>query len=341
MIIFEYQMNLIIPEWERMKNMRILFIGSDNMDACFAPLQYDDLECAFFNGYEEEQIPKHCSRIYSDLQEAIKQFRPDLAIIGVPNYRKNRPEYEELVMQQNIPLLIQKFRLRKFEDFHRVVECQRRTGSNVYIGEFYRLAPSITTSKALLLEGKIGALEYIRWQAGINGEVCPWESSYDELAIQDLAFHHFSAIQFLMGLGIDSIYACSRSPKKGGVAKGTLVSAVLQMQNGIVLEYTVDWHCSLLNTDFFGTVYLEGEEGGIEIQQGKVFLEKWGQPKQEIPLIFPPYPTGLQQLVAFFHGDTNEAPIILEEFFPVMETLEGMLKSSHTGQVIFETKKKG
>ena len=314
--------------------MRILFVGSDQAQplSCFSQHQF---AYAFWNGYEESSAPENCRKDFPSLEEAVCRFQPHLAVIGVPNYRKNRKEYEELLMRRKIPLLIQKFRLKSFEDFEEIRQIQQETGARVYVGEFYRLNPLAATVRSLLQKGRTGPLEYIRWESGINGEICPWESAYDQLAIHDLAFHHISVMQSLFGLDVRSVYARSCSPRKGSPAKATFASPILEMRNGALIDYTVDWHCSLQQTDFFGTARLEGVSGGIEIQHGKVFFQKWGEEKQEIPLASPAYATGLEQTAAYLLGETSQSPVTLEEFSPVMEILKAMTRSAHTGNVIY------
>lgn len=123
--------------------MRVLFVGTD----CIGNWEdlMDGLDAAFVDGFDEKdpdapqnhRVLSACRR-YESVGDALAAHRPELVVIGVPNYRKNRPVYELQALSSAADLYIHKFRLASYDDFDAIRAAAREVGRDVFVGEAYR-----------------------------------------------------------------------------------------------------------------------------------------------------------------------------------------------------------
>ena len=309
--------------------LKILFIGSDHIgDRALLKTPYEAAYCDAFDegcdAFPEKPLP---------LDAALQTFKPDAAVVGVPNTRKNIPAAEVAVMDAGIPLLIQKFRLRDFSDYEMIRGAAAQRNAQVYIGEFYRLTPVAETVRQFIRAERLGKLEYLRWTCAPNHPYAPWESTYRHLALEDLAFHHLSVMSSWMPLRPVSVYARSLSPRKGGPLGGTVYSALITTADGCVIDHCIDWHHAVERTDFYGNFSLEGERGGLFSRGGVLFFSEWsgGEAREprEVALAEAGPQTGLELFVNALRG-LGDHPVSLADFDDVMHTAGLALSSAAT-----------
>jgi predicted dehydrogenase len=323
--------------------MKILFIGTDGVEK-WKPL-IQGHEIAFLDGFDEKEnsgaesgwLWNEAARIPT-LEAGLERFKPDLAVIGVPNYRKNNPGIEILLLENGIPLFEHKFRTAAPEDFEKIYAVQRRTGTGVFMGEFYRHNPVVLTAKECLVSGGFGRPEFVKWDARIEeGQIHNWEAAYPHIALEDLAPHHFSAIQFLVGLDVSSVYTKSFSPRKGRPISGTLCLTIIEA--GFLLQHTIDWHNSMTGrTSYLGDFSVACEQGGVRAVDGRVFSRRWGEEEKEIPITGKTVSPEAQTL-GFISQKSGPQPGLLPgpqpfgiaEFAPVMRTIKYALDSVRSG----------
>ena len=299
-------------------NPRVLFIGSDHMEDQAQLKQ--PIQGAFYNGFEEAGLQSD----YASLEEAVELFRPDLAVIGVPNYRKNRPACESYLIRRKIPVLIQKFRLADHGDFTAILEEAERECTPVFVGEFYRYHPSVAAVRRLIEDGSVGEPEFLQWTCRIGGnEHGAWEAAYGDLALEDLAFHHFSAIEAMMGLEVDDVYSVSRTAQKGMPSRGTVSATAMTTKRGCLISHVIDWHAAMRETGYFGEFVLEGSRGGVSLEGESLYYRPWDGGQVEIPLAAPDKSTALEHLLGP-EGD----PVTIQRFAGVMEALGRALSCS-------------
>jgi predicted dehydrogenase len=317
--------------------MKLLFIGTDEAN------QWKDLvpgqEIAFLDAFREnESTRKEYKWLWQDavpvknLEEGLGRFKPDFAVIGVPNYRKNDPRIEAALLEGGIPFYIHKFRTACPEDFEKTYAVQRTTGLDVLVGEAYRYNPVVLTVKAFLETAGFGRAEFLKWDSRVaESMVCEWEAAYPNIALGDLALHHFSAIQTLTGLDTVSVYARSLSPRKGSTAAGSLSVTLMETAGGLLIQHTINWHNSMGKTSYLGDFSVECEKGGVAVLDGRVFVRPWGEAEREIPLL-PGVPSPASRAFAYFRSrQEGHKPYSIEDFAPVMRAVHLALESAASG----------
>jgi hypothetical protein len=317
--------------------MKLLFIGTDEAS------QWRDLvpgqEIAFLDAFREKEnaraeydwLWKGAAPVGS-LDEGIGRFAPDYAVIGVPNYRKNDPRIEAALLEGGIPFYIHKFRPACPGDFEKTYALRRKTGTEVLVGEAYRYNPVVLTVKEFLAAAGFGKIEFLKWDSRVaESAVCPWEAAYANIALEDLALHHFSAIQTLAGLDTVSVYARSLSPRKGSPAAGSVSVTVMETRMGLLIQHTIDWHNSMGQTSYLGDFSVDCEKGGVSAVNGRVFAKPWGGTEREIPLVSGIPSPAARAFEYFRSGGAGPKPYRIEDFAPVIRNLYYALESAASG----------
>ena len=306
--------------------MKILFIGTDGAAAWEARAQEHSF--AFFDGFGELDCgsDRHAAwvrarcRVYAQLDEAVARFQPDLAAIQVPNYAKNNLAYEIFLMQKGIPVYESKLRLQGQRDYNTLrLRAQNHTAP-FWIGEFYRYNPCVVTVKRILESGGIGVPEQMRWHCGVSGEPGAWETAYKRLALEDLAYHHFSAMHWLLGLKGASVITQSASPAKAAPLTGTVCDTWITTKTGCRITHGIDWHSTAAETDYLGDFHIDGTLGGVAVAGGKVYKQAWGGEKTEVPLVTAVSQSAIDHLPAF-EPDAALRLWTLADFIPVMDCI--------------------
>jgi predicted dehydrogenase len=229
-------------------------------------------------------IKRNCS-VFGNAGDALMQFAPDFVSVCVPNFVKNDTALELSIIEKRIPLMISKLRLRDKSDFDVLLDAAVEFNSDVYIGEFYRYIPCVQAVKTIIESGEIGEPEQMRYECGLPySDISPWEIQYKNLALEDLAFHHFSVIHYLIDITPDIVSGESYTPKKGERIGGTVSSALITTKKGCHISHLIDWHNTMRKTDFLGDFYIDGSKGGVSVKDGRVYVMKWGGALREVPV---------------------------------------------------------
>jgi len=309
--------------------MKILLLGVEGQQGWHKA--GNEHEFAFVDVFSETEsvanikwfIDSRC-KVYSNADEAIEDFKPDFAAINVPNFVKNDPDLELKFIEKKIPLLIAKLRLRNKSDFDKTLAAANKYGGEVYVGEFYRYSPGIETLKKFIADGFVGKPEQVRWECGLaHPDVWDWELNYENLVIDDLGFHHFSILHYLIDLTNPKlVFGLSASPEKGKPSTGSSGTVVVTNASGCNVSYCVDWHNTMRSSiDNFGCVSIDGTEGGVSLDNGKVFSMKWGSEKKEEQLIEIDAENAPEKILL---GKKQDVWTI-QEFAPVVECVQKAL----------------
>ena len=274
-------------------------------------------ELAGSDSNTQKWIDDNCV-MFNNYKEAVAEFTPDFISVCVPNFVKNDTEMELYIIEKHIPLLISKLRLRDRRDFDLLIEAAEKNKSDVYIGEFYRYIPCVQTVKAIIESGEIGVPEQMRYECGLPyGEIAPWESNYRHLSLEDLAFHHFSVIHYLIDITPETVCGESYTPTKGGGIGGTVSSALITTKKGCHISHCIDWHNTMRKTDFLGDFYIDGSKGGISVKDGCVYTMNWGGTVMNVPVSTVRETTAPEKFMA---GKTDELWTV-HDFKPVIECI--------------------
>jgi predicted dehydrogenase len=323
-----------------MSGLKVLFVGLQGLE------NWEEIECAaFFDGFDEikhmneenQTIMNLGYMMFNSLQEAVESFNPDLAVIDVPNNTKNRIEYEEYLLAKGINVLEKKLRVAAYDDFHKILKAAEKSTAKLFAGEFYRYNNCARTVKRKLEQGIIGKPQQLWWECFITGsDISPWEVHYRHLALEDLAYHHFGVIHYLLGIDAKTVYASSSSPLKGAPSTGTVSSTLIETRDGCRINHFINWHSLTKATDFFGNLSIEGERGGLLIENEKVYMTLVGGNKEELMLVDEVPKSTLSHVLSYMKDQNShvERPWTVKDFVPVMITIDAAIRSAESGNVI-------
>ncbi|WP_127582535.1 Gfo/Idh/MocA family protein [Paenibacillus koleovorans] len=263
---------------------------------------------------------------------ALAQAKPDLAVVTVPNGAKNTIWAERAVMEAGIDLVIQKPRLASLEDFEQLMQVQASSQATCYIGEHYRCDARVRTVKEALRQGRIGQVEYVYYECRRPLIPSPWMESYRHLALEDLALHHFSVLQHLIGLDVTEVYAHSSRPSWLEGESRTMASVLAGTRQGYKLTYSTAWGTWGEPTDYFGHFRLDGARGTISVEGQTVTCYSSSGVKQELPLLESRSWIELlleARTATPFHPDSLDTPYpTLTSFEPIIRTIYASLTSA-------------
>jgi len=308
--------------------MKILIVGIEGSSGWMK--SDNDNTFAFVDAFGELEksgdetknwINKNCD-VYENIYEANNLFNPDFVSVCVPNFVKNDPKIELFFIGEQIPLMISKLRLSDKKDFYALLNSADANDSEVYIGEFYRYIPCVETVKKIIESGEIGVPEQIRYECGLpESTIWEWEKNYKHLSAEDLAFHHFSVLHYLVDITPKSVFGESFTPIKGGGIGGTVSSALIVTKKGCHISHNIDWHNTIRKTDHLGYIYIDGTEGGVSIEHGRVYTMKWGSTKTEIPVIEVNETSAPEKVLS---GKLNEIWTV-QDFKPIIDCIYSII----------------
>ncbi|SEN80269.1 Predicted dehydrogenase [Paenibacillus sp. OV219] len=287
--------------------------------------------------------------VYPDVDTALVQSSAELAVIIVPNDCKNTIDAERKVLERGLDLIVQKLRLDSAEDMWELVQLSRRSssgggGGKFIVGEFYRYLASIRTIKSLLQDHSVvGKIEYVVWNCTLpltSNVHNRWMSSYKHVTLEDLSYHHFGTLHYLLGFHPVTLYAQSYKPSWAKV--GTLPIAAMQAKTseGYRLHYLTTWGSRAEPTDYLGDIRIEGERGTIELKGGRVSITGSNGVIREAELLPARY-EGFFGIFDHLHDvwqgkDTHidGSPYTIEQFEPVLRTMYSAVRSAETGEAV-------
>lgn len=264
-------------------------------------------------------------KLYDSLAQALQVFHPDLAVIGVPNIRKNQFDIERLLLQKGIPILEYKLRLSNIESLRDFLRDYEKQSVPVYIGEPYVYTPCILQLHKEMENWQLGRMEYLRWRCALGGSSYEWMKYYEHLSLEDLGLHHFSVLHSLFDLSQADVVSRSLSPAKGEGMTGTVCDSWLSWPSGFTATHSIDWIHAIDETDYLGTIALECTDGAALIEKEKLYMGKWGEPLKEISLQEAADP--LAEMIALLEeGKQPKYMKSIRDFAPVMEKIDGALR---------------
>ncbi len=264
--------------------------------------------------------------LYDSLDQALADFQPDLAVIGVPNIRKNQFDIERKLLGRGIPVLEYKLRLRDIASLRDFLRDYAAQDVPVYIGEPYAYTPCVLQLKKEMQDWPLGQVEHLRWRCAIGGGSYDWMRHYEHLSLEDLGLHHFSVIHSLFDMKDASVVSRSLSPRKGDGMTGTVCDSWIAWPDGLTATHSIDWINALDETDYFGTVALECEHGGALIKNERLYMGKWGEEMREVPFAGK-RPDPLTEMIALLEKGTQPHFMkSIADFSPVMEKIDSALR---------------
>lgn len=285
--------------------------------------------------YDEGAAPADIE-LFANVETAIEQGKPDIVTMVTPPSRKSTLEVVRAAAQQGCDVLLQKLRPNRPDDGESLLEIAESSGRRVVIGEAYRYDKEVRALKRIIDEGRIGSIEEVRWTCRRPQGRSPWMSAYDHVMLEDLTYHHLGALQRLIGLEWQQVYAWSESPTWSEFPH-TSAEMLLKL-SGTRVSYSASWTSGGRHTSWLGDIVLDGTKGTAVSDADGVRVYLRDGEKQEGELVELPegdaameHPIG-EFLAARRAGERSATDI--RSFVQATRLLEAALRSAENGMVV-------
>jgi predicted dehydrogenase len=222
-----------------------------------------------------EKYAMPAERCFADVASALARVEADAALVVVP------PEYH---MQAALPcleaglhVLVEKPFADTVPNARTMARAASERGLTLMVNQNYRYRPNIQTARAQLDAGELGPLNY----ALVNfHKAPPFEGSFrltmDDPMLIELSIHHFDMLRFVTRSNARAIYAHSWNAPWSWFKGDANVSAVVEMENGVHVDYFSCWNTRGAETSWDGEWQLECRDGGL-LWTDRVYRTRAGQ----------------------------------------------------------------
>ena len=269
--------------------------------------------------------------LYSNVDIALRDAAPDMVMMYTPNYRKTDMHAVASVVNNGYDLYLDKLRCAHPSVGDELFKLRRESSKRILIGDGYRFHPAVLETRRLLESGMAGSIESVVWECYRPEFKADWKDSYRHLMLEDLSYHHFSAMQAMFGLPFDTVYAVSAAPRRSSQNARTAVTVTAHEEDGVQLSYHASWLACGQTTSHLGQFRVEGSRGSVIFQNGQLrCLAVSGDDHIVVSLS---QTRGAQTLIDhYLEMCNNQIPseLDIEHFLPVLRLVYACVQSAET-----------
>jgi predicted dehydrogenase len=225
----------------RLAKLRIVVVGAGFMGrlhclAAKALPQAEVVGVVDLNEGAARRVGDELGIAYStDLETAIRSWRPDAAIIATPDPAHLAPSLAAI--DAGLPILVEKPLATRLDDAETIERAARNAGTRVMPGHILRFDPRYIQARQALHSGAIGKPFLItarHWSTKSLGDRVRSSTS----PLWHFAIHHIDAIQWISGSRIDAVDGAQLLSSADGsssfITMGTL-------DNGVGFQISTGW----------------------------------------------------------------------------------------------------
>ena len=162
------------------------------------------------------------------------------------------------------------------ENLYKICDKKNECGKEVHVATQKRYFPAYRRIKNIIQNENLGKLVYADislrvdgtyWRSGFN-----WRKKLPYPSLLDGSIHHFDLINWWTGAKFADVLATSWNPEWSPFDNDCDVSAVYNLDNGAVVNYTSRWSLKegpVIN--YFEGIRLEFQNGVLEVRGGKLY----------------------------------------------------------------------
>ncbi len=236
----------------------------------FVPVAYVDPDAA---GRERARaLGDGAARVFEDLEEALDAVEADAALIASPS--AFHAAHAMRALEAGLTVFVEKPFAETVESALEVLRVAESTGHVVMVGENYRFRPAERTVRALVEEGRVGAIDHAtlvdrrHMPSGTEG---PWLARIEYPQLQEIAIHHFDSLRFMLGERPAAITAHAWNPPSSDYRHGACTQALIEFE-----RVRAQYLGTLTSGRFSFSLTLEGETGEIWTNRKWVFVRSAG-----------------------------------------------------------------
>ena len=192
---------------------------------------------------------------FNKLESAVSDLKPDAIILSTPPF--NRLKDLRICVKYKLPILVEKPLAVNLEEAKRLIMFMNRHKLLLFVGLNFRYLPTTLEKIKLLNSGKIGKpvfskFIYERWRDGRLARLNKYPLSMKHPMLWEQSIHHFDLIRFIYKSNVKKVYATTSNPPWSMYKHHTNVNAILELQNGMTVNYIGNWqsNCKSLNFEW-------------------------------------------------------------------------------------------
>jgi len=192
---------------------------------------------------------------FHKLESALFYLKPDAILLATPPF--NRMKDLKVCAKFKMPILVEKPLSVNLEDAKRQISFMNRHKLLLFVGLNFRYLPTTLEKIKLLKSGKLGKpnfakFVYERWRDGRLEKLNKYPLNMKHPMLWEQSIHHFDLIRFIYNANVRKVFATTSNPPWSMYKHDTNVNAILELQNGIVVNYIGNWqsNCKSLNFEW-------------------------------------------------------------------------------------------
>ena len=211
------------------------------------------------------------NRCFTSLKDAASEHEADAALICIPSAEHLLIATE--AFEAGLHVLLEKPIADTMEDARELVRRGEDAGRVLMIAQNYRYRPAARTVAKLLSDGWLGAvesvtIEYRKAPHFIRPDVVHGYSGFR--MIEDMTVHHLDQMRGVLHEEPAYVYGRARHPAWSWFSDPSILTAVIEMESGALVEYFASWVSRGRQTSWDGSWLIDCENGQVEWADNRV-----------------------------------------------------------------------
>ncbi len=236
----------------------------------------------------QEKLPQLEFPHLTDLEAALKQFKPDAVVLSTPP--SVHLEQITACAKRGIPVLCEKPLALDAATARVCVDVAEQAGIHLCVGMNFRYLETTIKSRELIVGGKLGTvgfgrINYWRYRDGKRPLLNKYPLTMDQPMLLEQSIHHLDLARFIYNSEVKRIWGRTTNPPWSMYASDATVAAWLEFENGVELQYFGTWMGTNSKNEFQWRT--DGEKGMLFQRDIFAGLEYWASgtsTPEEIPL---------------------------------------------------------
>ncbi len=229
--------------------------------------------------------PEQC---LGNVEDALTSLEWDAALVVTPP-PTHRPLAEQL-LRAGKHVLLEKPLATTIADAQALVEIAEDTGKTLMVAQNYRFHDAFNVVRQLVAANRVGAVRAVTIQfhkdARAMGEG-DFRFKMKHALLMDMSIHHFDMIRAVFGVNATRVYAQSWHVPDGNFEYHAAASALITLDDGVVVSYTGNWAAYQPETSWNGAWEIVGERGRIvwdggDYGEARISVQEWGRAPEQV-----------------------------------------------------------
>lgn len=234
----------------------------------------------------EAQAEKHGldrMLIFPSLERALDAVRADGVIIVTPP--QTHRDIAVAAMRAGLPVLSEKPLADSMEAARDIVRVSQETGRLHMVAQNYRYSRPAQTLKRVLESQDLGAIGAVDVRFFRGPHFGGFRESMPYPLIVDMSIHHFDMLRFFLGADPAGLNGRSWNPPWSWFQGDASAAVVLDFPGNVVATYTGSWCSQGGDMPWNGHWRFDCAAGIVQLEQERVWTQRTGEERREIPLV--------------------------------------------------------